>query len=215
MDMAGSPFDDLPARFVADFAEGLIAADAKLPQARGRTVTYQAGIGPFSEAAAVKLIMAELSQRWPERYGQHDLNVAYPELTRQRCDLCLGHSAAWTLAVEVKLLRLLGDNGKLNDNMLMHILSPYPQHRSALTDCTKLAGSKIADQRMIVIYAFDAEEYPTELAIRAFERLAADEAQLGPRHEATFEGLVHPVHTGGRVVGWELCRSQGEPAASF
>lgn len=213
--MAGGPFEDLPEHFVADFAEGLVAADAKLPQASGRTVTYKPGIGPFSEAAAVKLIMAELSQRWPDRYGRHDLNVAYPESTRQRCDLCLGQPIARTLAVEVKLLRLLGDNGKLNDNMLMHILSPYPQHRSALTDCTKLSGSKIANQKMIVIYAFDAEEYPTELAIRAFEQLAADQAQLGPRHEATFESLVHPVHTCGRVVGWELFPSQGEPAASL
>jgi hypothetical protein len=36
------------------------------------------------------------------------------------------------------MLRLMGDNGKPNDNMLMHILSPYPSHRSALTDCQKL-----------------------------------------------------------------------------
>ena len=120
------------------------------------------------------------------------------------CDLCLGQPDARTLGVEVKLLRLLGDNGKLNDNMLMHILSPYPQHRSALTDCMKLAGSQIADRKMIVIYAFDADEYPTELAIRAFERLAADHVKLGPRHETPFQGLVHPVHASGRVVGWEL-----------
>ena len=85
--MAGGASDDLAAQLVDDFAEGLVAADAKLPQASGRTATYQPGIGPFSEAAAVKLIMAELSQRWPERYGQYDVNVAYPELTRQRCDL--------------------------------------------------------------------------------------------------------------------------------
>jgi len=41
----------------------------------------------------------------------------------------------------VKMLRLMGDNSKPNDNMLMHILSPYPSHRSALTDCQKLAAS--------------------------------------------------------------------------
>ena len=34
-------------------------------------------------------------------------------------------------AIEVKMLRLMGDNGKPNDNMLMHILSPYERHRSA------------------------------------------------------------------------------------
>jgi hypothetical protein len=34
----------------------------------------------------------------------------------------------WGWAIEVKMLRLMGDNGKLNDNMVMHILSPYPAH---------------------------------------------------------------------------------------
>jgi hypothetical protein len=104
----------------------------------------------------------------------------------------------------VKLLRLLGDNGKLNDNMLMHILSPYPQHRSALTDCAKLVGSSLGARKMVLIYAFDAEGYPTKLAVDAFERLAARVVRLGPRHEAPFAGLVHPVHASGRVLGWEL-----------
>ena len=47
----------------------------------------------------------------------------------------------WDWAIEAKMLRMFGDNGKLNDNMLMHVLSPYPAHRSALTDCGKLAHS--------------------------------------------------------------------------
>jgi hypothetical protein len=38
------------------------------------------------------------------------------------------------------MLRIFGDNGKLNDNMLMHVLSFYPAHLSALTDCGKLAN---------------------------------------------------------------------------
>jgi hypothetical protein len=139
-------YEQLPAQFVADLAGGLLAADSKSPQARGRTATYRPGIGPFSEAAAIKLIMAELAQLWPDRYRLHQVNVAYSESTRQRCDLCLGRPATGTLAVEMKLLRLLGDNDKVNDNMLMHILSPYPQHRSALTDCRKLAASSIATE---------------------------------------------------------------------
>jgi hypothetical protein len=50
--------------------------------------------------------------------------------------VCLGGPAPWEWAIEVKMLRFMGDNGKLNDNIVMHILSPYPEHRSALTDCT-------------------------------------------------------------------------------
>ena len=53
------------------------------------------------------------------------------------------------------MLRLMGDNGKPNDNMLMHILSPYPKDRSALTDCAKLLGSGLVGRKAIVIYGFD------------------------------------------------------------
>jgi hypothetical protein len=37
----------------------------------------------------------------------------------------VGDPVDW--AIEVKMLRLMGDNHKPNDNMLMHILSPYPR----------------------------------------------------------------------------------------
>jgi hypothetical protein len=56
-------------------------------------------------------------------------------------------SPDWSWAIEVKLLRLLGDNGKPNDNILMHILSPYPAHRSAFTDCTKLLGAPLGRRK--------------------------------------------------------------------
>jgi hypothetical protein len=36
-------------------------------------------------------------------------------------------SPSWEWAIEIKMPRLMGDNGKPNDNMLMHILSPYPK----------------------------------------------------------------------------------------
>jgi len=35
----------------------------------------------------------------------------------------------------------MGDKGKPNDNMLMHIHSPYSAHRSAVTDCEELTRS--------------------------------------------------------------------------
>ena len=44
-------------------------------------------------------------------------------------------------------LRLKGDNGKPNDNMLMHILSPYPQHRSALTTASSSVAPVSAAKR--------------------------------------------------------------------
>jgi len=106
--------------------------------------------------------------------------------------------------VELKLLRLLGDNGKQNDNMLTHILSPYPKHRSSLTDCPKLLRSGFHGRKAIVIYGFDYPAWSMDPAIGAFEVLARLHVVLGMRTEASFGDLVHPVHQNGRVFGWEV-----------
>jgi hypothetical protein len=134
---------------VADFASGLQAADARLPQAgNSRTGSlFRAGIGPHAEAATIALVLRELSQSAPEKYGDHAIGVPYPNMPAQRCDLCLGRADYWSWAIEVKMLRLFGENAKLNDNMLMHILSPYRAHRSTVTDCEKLHGSDLAASR--------------------------------------------------------------------
>jgi hypothetical protein len=82
------------------------------------------------------------------------------------------------------MLRLLGDNGKPNDNILMHILSPYPAHRSAVTDTEKLLASGLSGRKAIVIYAYEYPKWPTLPAILAFERLATARVVLSCRVEA-------------------------------
>lgn len=88
--------------------------------------------------------------------------------------------------------------------MLMHILSPYPAHRSALTDCGKLLRSGLSGRKAIVICGFESDTWPLEPGIRAFEALARSMYELGPRREARFADLIHPVHSSGAVFGWEL-----------
>jgi hypothetical protein len=102
------------------------------------------------------------------------------------------------------MLRFLGDNGKENSNILMHILSPYPAHRSALTDCDKLVQSGLRGRKAIIIYGFDHTDWPLDPAVEAFEELASSRVSLGVRQEAGFFGLIHPVHSAGRVFGWEI-----------
>jgi hypothetical protein len=102
------------------------------------------------------------------------------------------------------MLRLMGDNGKPNDNILMHILSPYPAHRSALTDCAKLADSVFPARKGILIYGYDYPDWPMDPAIDAFEALARRIVNLGVRESASFTALIHTVHQCGRVFGWEL-----------
>jgi hypothetical protein len=194
------------ANIVADFAAGLKRADAKRPQAVNvRTKKpFQPGIGPHSEAKTIELVLSELAESRPQHYAGFETGVPYFEFPRQRCDLCLGQPPGWDWAIEVKMLRFLGDNGKPNDNILMHVLSPYPQHRSALTDCEKLARAEIGTRKAILIYGFDHDEWPLDPAIEAFENLAGRKVQLGLRESAMFLDLVHPVHANGRVFGWEI-----------
>ena len=190
-----------------DFAEAIGRVDATRPRAVSRRtgIAYREGIGPFSETEAVSLITADLRAHAPERYAsQISTNVKYPGASRQKCDICLGADPTWHWAIEVKLLRLMGDNGKPNNNMLMHLLSPYPQDRSALTDCTKLVASALGARRAILVYGFDYPGLSMDAAVEAFEVLAGSAVQLGQRHTAVFTGLVHEVQNRGRVFAWEV-----------
>lgn len=194
-------------RLASDFATGLRVADALKPQAvspRSKR-TYAAGIGPHTEAEAVGLVFGALLLRADSPYKDRiAFQVPYPSASRSRCDFCIGVSPNWEWNVEVKLLRLLGDNGKPNDNMLLHVLSPYPFHRSALTDCEKLRQSGLHGHKAILIYGFDHPRWPMDPAIDAFEQLARLRVQLSDRLAVPFSGLIHPVHREGRVFAWEV-----------
>lgn len=184
------------ADFVCDFARGLKSADAKCPQ----WGTYQAGIGPHPETAAVALVMQELLDKYPSFVTQ----VRYPGESRMACNIGLDATEPLGWAIEVKMLRLLGDNGKPNDNMLMHVLSPYASDRSAITDCEKLVGSGFQCRKAILIYCFDHPSKPSVTAVRAFEALASLSVRLSERCHADFGGLIHPVQESGAVFAWEI-----------
>ncbi len=192
---------------IQDFATCLKRVDAKRPQALNARSKepFQPGIGPHSEAEVVAMVADDMAQFAPSLYkGKLITNVPYPESPRQKCDLCILSGPMNEWAIEVKMLRFLGDNGKVNDNILMHILSPYPNHRSAVTDCEKLATSSIALKKSIMIYGFDHDEWPLAPAIEAFESLACLRTRIGVRIVAEFNGLIHPIHDRGKVYAWQV-----------
>ncbi len=197
---------------VEDMARGIELADSRCPVARSTRDghAYQQGIGPHSESQTLELISKELSALPDSQYfGRIHLQVPYLSNTRTKCDVCIGQPPEWEWAIEVKMLRIMGDNGKPNDNMLMHILSPYPDHRSALTDCEKLTHELIrADNKAIIIYGYECEERPILLAVNAFETLAAKLLVPSSRVSASFGNLMHPIHREGSVFGWELRATQ-------
>jgi hypothetical protein len=186
---------------VRDFASGLRMADEKRPQAK----SYRPGIGPHTEKETIQLVVAALLAVPSSPYnGRVSLEVPYPNSPRAKCDVCLGLSPDWQWVIEIKMLRLMGDNGKPNDNMLMHILSPYPGHRSAVMDCEKLLTSGLRGRKAVVIYGYDYDSWPMDPAIEAFEVLARSRVSLSNPVVAEVSGLAHPVHQRGRVFGWEI-----------
>lgn len=168
---------------------------------------YLPGIGPHTERGTIELVSTVLPALDRSfRSDELSLEVRYPDSPRTKCDLVIGpvRQPAW--AVEVKMFRLLGDNGKPNDNMLMHVISPYPEHRSALTDCTKLATSDLAPRKCILIFAYDHPELPARPALEAFEALAERRVKLLDQAEAETGPLVHPVHSAAIVKAWEIAQ---------
>ena len=204
--MTGLAFENLSV-FVSDIAAAIKEIDNRHPQASNARTgdLYQPGIGPHPETQTVTLVVEELQRLFSERYeGKLTLNVPYPEVSRQKCDLCIGSEPNWEWASEVKMLRRMGDNGKPNDNILMHILSPYPQDRSAVTDCSKLIDSGFSGRKAVVIYGYDYPDVSMDPAIQAFDILSRSTVQLGERAVASYDELVHPVHRTGRVFAWEV-----------
>ena len=188
------------------FAAAMESVDARRPIAsNARTgAPYSPGIGPHTERATVQLVSEEMERQGSIQVEGFQLEVPYPDTPRNKCDLCIGVGPDWDWAVEIKMLRLMGDNGKPNDNILMHILSPYPEHRSALTDCTKLANAGFTGRTVLLIYGYEYAEWPMEPAIKSCEILADQYVALGSRNHSEVKQLVHPIHKSGRVFSWEI-----------
>jgi hypothetical protein len=191
-------------QIVRDFALAMETVDHRRPQAsshRDATRLYQPGIGPFGEDAAVAMTVTEMQAADKNTYANAGKR-RYPG-SSHLCDLALGTIPDW--AIEVKLARLGRDNGTYEDAAIKKILSPYPDDRSAVTDCAKLARSGFAGRRALDLWFTDPQR-PLDWLIEAFEVVAARTAVLGPRHEAPLRDLVHPVFAAGQVYAWEVAR---------
>lgn len=188
-------------RFLEEFSNSIVIADNKHPQKisskTGRT--YLHGIGPHTEDETVDLIIKEFPKSWD---GMIERSIPYPKNKRSKCDLCI-ISSEGKLFIEMKMMRLFGDNGKFNDNITTHILSPYPQQRSAYTDIFKLSKSGFEGDKAIVIYGYDYDEYPMVEMIGCFEKLALNKLEL-PAFHSHFANLIHPIHSKGRIFGWMI-----------
>lgn len=157
--------------------------------------SFKPGIGPFGEPQLVK----EISKRLMQEGIQAN--------TRRTPDLVI-QDGQGKLAVEFKIVRPFGDNGKEAENWSVNMLHPYPGHVSLLGDAIKLINLENFDQKGLIAIGFEHDPAKISLdpLILSFELIARNVLQipLGQRVEERREGLVHPVHQVLRCVGWPL-----------
>ena len=123
--------------------------------------SFQAGVGPYGEPQLVKLI-AEHLNRLPQ-YAQRVKTKKTPDL------LIVGF---W--ALEIKIARPFGDNGKRAENWSVNLLHPYPGNASLLGDCLKLRSLQCQEQKAVLAigYEHDPPKISLEPLARSFEVIA-------------------------------------------
>ena len=187
------------ADLVNDYADAFAAIEATGP--REASKNFKPGIGPLTEAYVVKLATEWLIARKPQLYSGA-APAKYPE-ARTTCDLVVGD---W--ATEFKLIRPFGDNGRAAENWIENVLYPYPGNLSAIGDVCKLRSTSLAANKAVIVFGFEHAETRVSLepAVRGFELLTLEIAgcDLGKRHTAIREPLVHPVHQRLIVHGWRV-----------
>jgi|SRR5437870_5605663 len=143
---------------VSDIANGLSALDA----AGGRFREFQPGIGPFGEPQLVKEIAVYLNT----------LTKYRGSVQTKRCpDLLIPKE--W--AVEIKIARPFGDNGKEAENWSVNLLHPYRGNTSSIGDCYKLLSLTGPERKAVLVVRYEHNPAQIDLdpLVRSFEAIAA------------------------------------------
>lgn len=159
---------------------------------------FQAGVGPYGEPQLVARIASYLN-RLPEYGGG--------VRTKRTPDLLIPNE--W--ALEFKIARPYGDNGKEAENWSVNLLHPYRGNVSTVGDCYKLSELHGTERRAAVVIGY--EHVPPKISltplVESFEMVAKHVAgmELSPRVESRVDNLVHPVHQSARIFAWQVLTS--------
>jgi hypothetical protein len=156
---------------------------------------FQPGVGPYGEPQLLKLI-ANYLNRIPKYQGR--------VVTKRTPDLLIPKE--W--AIEFKIARPYGDNGKEAENWSVNLLHPYPGSVSTIGDCYKLAGLVGSERKAVAVIGYEHSPPKIDLTplINSFEVITREVAgiKLSQRVEIKRDGLIHPIHQSVRVFVWEV-----------
>jgi len=175
-------------QFVKVVADLLKDFDSERPTHKN----FKPGIGPFGEPQIVSEVAKRLAAK------------GIKARTKRTPDLAVEDE--W--AVEFKIVRPFGDNGKEAENWSVNMLHPYAGNVSLIGDAIKLARLNEFWHKGLFIIGY--EHAPAKISldplIQAFELISQQvmNINLGQRIEEKRLPLVHPEHQVLRCVGWEL-----------
>jgi hypothetical protein len=154
--------------------------------------SFQPGIGPFGEPQIVKVVAQQLTV------------LGLPAVTKRLPDLAI--PGQW--AMEFKIVRPFGDNGREAENWSVNLLHPYPGNVSLLSDALKLQG--LGGYRHKGLFVMGYEHAPAKISLDplldSFELIARQVMGIGlhERIEERRPGLCHPEHQVLRCIGWQV-----------
>lgn len=157
---------------------------------------FQPGVGPYSEPQVVKKSLEYLKNRHPDEFCNAK--------TKRNPDVFIPNS--W--ALEFKIVRPFGDNGKEAEHWSQNLLHPYPGNMSSIGDIYKLISHNGIERKGIIVLAYEHDPPQIDLGIiiDCFERLVMDvlDLPLGKRCFTNLKNLIHPIHQQAKIFGWEV-----------
>ncbi|PZC47335.1 MAG: hypothetical protein C1O27_001282 [Chloroflexi bacterium] len=179
------------AEVVSDIADSLVAVDNGGVPFR----SFHPGVGPYGEPQLVKQV-AMLLDSMPAYSGRIS--------TQRTPDLLIRDY--W--AIEVKITRPFGDNGKEAENWSVNLLHPYRGNVSSVGDSYKLGELGCSERLAVVVVGYEHSPPLIDLTplVDSFEAIARYVVgiRLSDRTESYRGVLAHPVHQALRVFGWEV-----------
>jgi hypothetical protein len=174
--------------FVREVADILHQFDSERPIHK----SFRPGIGPFGEPQLITVVAQRLRDRGKDAHTQR-----VPDL---------GIARQW--AVEFKVVRPFGDNGREAEDWSVNMLHPYAGNMSLLGDAVKLGRLDGYSRKGLFVVGY--EHRPAKISldplVQSFEAIAEQVMgiHLGERIEEDRGPLVHPEHQWLRCIGWEV-----------
>lgn len=184
-------------RLIADVASALISID----RCGAPFKEFKSGVGPYGEPQLLAAVA-----RFLNTIPEYNASVK----TKRTPDLLIPDQ--W--ALEFKIARPFGDNGKEAENWSVNLLHPYEGNVSLIGDCLKLQRLEGPERKAVVVVGF--EHTPPRISLSplfyAFELVATKVAgvKIGPRVEMMEAKLCHPVHQQLLIAAWEVSAGTSE-----